>query len=76
MKANNVDQNYLITERKRIGLELKLKREAKGLTMQQLADEMGISMTTISKVEAGKWNFGVDTISSIGVFLGFKIDLN
>ncbi len=75
MKANNIDQNYLLAERKRIGLELKAKREEKGLTTQELADQMGIARSTISKVELGWWNCGIDTISSLGVFLGFKIKI-
>jgi transcriptional regulator with XRE-family HTH domain len=76
MKANNIDESFLISERKRIGLELKNKREEKGLTTQQLADDMGISRSTISKIENGKWNFGIDTITTLAVYLGFKLHLN
>lgn len=75
MKARNIDQNYLISERKRIGSELKAKREAKNLTSQQLADLMGVSQSTISKVELGYWNCGIDTITSIGVFLDFRLQM-
>jgi transcriptional regulator with XRE-family HTH domain len=75
MKAANINEDYLISERKRIGLALKAKREAKGLTTQQLADELGISRSTITKVELGYWNCGIDTISSIGVMLDFKIEI-
>jgi len=73
---NDMDEAYLISERKRIGQLIKEKREAKGLTHHQLADLMGISYATISKVENGKWNFGIDTISKFGSVLGFKADIS
>lgn len=72
---SNIDEAYLISERKRIGAEIKSLREAKGLTQQELADEMNISRSTVSKIEEGKWNFGIDTLSSFGVYLDFKTNL-
>lgn len=72
---SNIDEKFLIQERKRIGSEIRTRREAKGLSQQQLADEMGISMTTVSKVEAGKWNFGIDTLTSFAIYLDFKLIL-
>ena len=70
-----IDEIYLISERKRIGQMIKEKREAKGLTHHQLAEIIGVSYATISKVENGKWNFGIDTVSKFGAALDFKADL-
>lgn len=73
MKAANINEDFLISERKRIGLELKAKREAKGLTSQQLADQLGVSSSTIIKIELGRWNCKIDTLTTIGVILDYKI---
>lgn len=73
--STNINPEYLVSERKRIGSLIKEKRLFKGFTMQNLADEVGINITTISKIEAGKWNFGVDTVNAIGVVLDFKVEL-
>lgn len=70
---SNIEETYLISERLRIGSLIKKRRDDKGLTSQQLADEMGISRSTISKIEAGKWNFGIDTLSTFASFLDFDV---
>ena len=75
MKAANIDKEFLIDERKRLGLDIKKKREEAKLTMQQLADKLGTQHSTISKIEAGKYNFGVEYYSAIGVVLGFKLSI-
>lgn len=72
---SNIDEKYLIDKRLEIGAKIKSHRESKGLTMDQLADEMNISKSTISKVEAGKWNFGIDTLNSFAIYLDFKVDI-
>lgn len=67
----NISQEYLEGVRKIYGQWIREMREDKGLTQEQLADKMGVSRSTISKVEDGKWNFGVDTITLFGVHLDF-----
>ena len=72
---SNIDENYLINKRKELGEKIRQYRESKGLTGQQLADEMGIKQSTVSKIEAGKWNFGIDTLNSFAVYLDFKVNI-
>lgn len=70
---SNIDENFLINKRIELGEKIRQYRVAKGLTCQQLADEMNISRSTISKIEAGKWNYGIDTLNSFAVYLDFKV---
>lgn len=67
----NVNEEHFIEVRKILGSWIKEMREEKKLSQQQLADIMGISRSTISKVEDGKWNFGIDTLTAFAVYLDF-----
>lgn len=67
----NINQEYLEEVRKIIGGWLKTMREDKGYTQEQLADKMGVSRSTIGKIEDGKWNFGIDTVTLFAVHLDF-----
>lgn len=53
---------------------LKAERIAKGLTVQQMADELGISKSTYSKKENGKLPVTVEDFSVISNKLGIPID--
>jgi len=67
----NINPEYAYEVRKIIGSWIKEMREEKGLSQQDLADKMGMSRSTISKVEDGKWNYGIDTITLFAVHLDF-----
>lgn len=53
-----------------IGFKIKLLREQSGLTQKELAKKMGISQQIISRVEGGRQNVSVETLSSICAALG------
>jgi len=53
-----------------IGSKIKLLREHSGLTQRDLAKKLGISQQIISRIEGGKQNVSVETLSSICVALG------
>lgn len=53
---------------------LKAERVAKGLTVQEMADELGISKGAYSKKENGKLSVTVDDFSVISNKLGIKHD--
>jgi transcriptional regulator with XRE-family HTH domain len=40
-------------------------REVKGLTQDELGELCGIKQSTISKIEAGRWNFSIDFLTVI-----------
>ena len=48
-------------------------REDNGLTQQQLAKKMNFQRSTISKIEDGKWNFGIDTLTLFAQHLDFYL---
>lgn len=75
MQSPHVSEDYLIQCRKDIGIQLKEMRERLGLTMEQLAAEIDTSKSTISKIEAGKWSFSLDTITILSHHLQFKLKL-
>jgi transcriptional regulator with XRE-family HTH domain len=59
----------VLQERKKIAEQLRGLRIEHGYSQKEVADAMGITHDTISKIEAGKWNFGIDTvIKYTGVF--------
>lgn len=71
----NIDENNLIENRRLIGRRIREIRESKNLTQGQLAEIAGMSRSTISKIEAGNWNFGVDMLTLFSIHLDFSISL-
>lgn len=64
-----------IEERQRIGQRIADLRKEKGLTQQDIADRTGIQRNHISRIEAGKYSVGFDTLQSIAEALGGRIDI-
>jgi len=73
MSTPNTSPEYLSEVRKLYGSWIKQIREEKGQTQQQMADEIGMSRSTISKIEDGKWNFGIDTLTIFSQYLDFYL---
>lgn len=65
----------LNNERLRIGSRLRELREAQGLTSTQLAEKCGLTQSTISKVENGKWSVSLDILSKICEALGARVEI-
>ena len=53
-----------------MGAALRTNREAKGLSCEEVANKVGVTRQTISKIEIGKWNAGADHLSAIADALG------
>ena len=66
-------ENYIVSNRKKIGESLRELREEKGYNQEQLAEIMKISRTTISKIESGKFNCSVDYLAKFSWYLQFEI---
>ncbi|WP_305043155.1 helix-turn-helix domain-containing protein [Geoalkalibacter sp.] len=56
-------------------LPIKLWREHRGLTQQELADRAGISKPYLSQIETGRRQGTVDTLSAIARALDVSLDL-
>lgn len=64
-----------IEARHRIGAELRSLRQEAGMTQTDIANKIGIAMQTICKIEAGKWNFGLDTITAYANVFGKQVQI-
>jgi len=69
------DEDRNGAERQRIGQRIAELRKEKGLTQQDIADRTGIQRNHISRIEAGKYSVGFDTLQSIAEALGGRIDI-
>lgn len=60
-------------ERKRIGQDIAEMRKAQNMTQQQLADLTQIQRNHISRIEAGRYSVGFDTLQTIAAALDADI---
>lgn len=66
--------NVPITDpRKSIGQAIRTRREALGLTQEQLAEKASLHWTFISGVERGVRNISIVKLHSIAVSLGVRL---
>jgi len=65
----------LMNDRLRIGSRLREIREAQGLTTTQLGEKCGLTPSTISKVENGRWSASIDILSKICDALGARVEI-
>lgn len=72
---SNLNTDFLAVTRKSISSQLIYFRDKEKLTQLQLAELMGVSPTTISKVETGKWSVSLDTLATFAHYLKFTIKL-
>ena len=49
----------------RFGINVRKIRLQQGLTQEQLADESGISQVQVARIESGKLNTSISTVSAI-----------
>lgn len=58
-----------------IGARLRKLRVESGITAQQMAVKIKVSESTISKIENGRFNFGVNTMGKYAEALGVEIKI-
>jgi DNA-binding XRE family transcriptional regulator len=66
--TNNTE--YIANVRQVIGSWIKEYRERKGITQTELADRLGITFGTVSKIESGKW-ISLEIVIKIALELDF-----
>lgn len=64
-----------MNDRQRIGSRLRELREAQGLTTTQLGERCGLTQSTISKIENGRWSASIDILSKVCEVLGAKVEI-
>lgn len=62
--------------RKRVGRIINEARESRGLSLRALSDMSGIDKNQISRIEAGRLNATLDTITALATALGLTLDLH
>lgn len=73
MKEAETDKRQV--NRKRIGAKIASIREQQGLTQFELAEKCDFTQSTISKIEAGKFNASIDILSRLIEPMGYKVDI-
>jgi transcriptional regulator with XRE-family HTH domain len=64
------------THLEHIGKNIKDLRKFREMTQQQLADEAGVRLATISEIESGKANFQFNTLVRIASALNCYLDIS
>ena len=67
---DNHDRNTILIS---FGKNLRLARLAKGFTQEQLANELGVEISQISRIERGVINTSITTLYSISKVLNVDI---
>ena len=68
-----MEKNY--NERKRIGERIRQLRTQQQLTQDQLAALTGLERPHITRIEAGRYSVGFDTLQAIAQALGCTVDM-
>ena len=61
--------------REYIGKRVAEIRQAKGLSIRNLADLCGVSAQNITKIEHGRYNVSIDILGKICEALGYHVDI-
>ncbi len=61
-------------ERQRIGARIAELRKEQGMTQTELAQRAGLERSHVVRIEAGRYNVGIDTLAAIGDAMGRSLD--
>lgn len=73
-KLRPTDQ-YIQDNRESIGIRLRVLREKRGFSQDELAGIMEVHRSTISKVETGKFAITIDYLVKFAWYLDFDLNL-
>jgi DNA-binding XRE family transcriptional regulator len=71
-RSESLRDDFIKEHRLKVGEEIKVIREKRGYSQDELAEIMKVSRSTISKVENGKFSFSIDYLSKFSWFLDFN----
>jgi transcriptional regulator with XRE-family HTH domain len=72
-KKQPASKEQILKQRIALGQKIATKRKSLNINQQDLADFVGLSKNTISKIEIGKFSFNFDTIFKIMDALNIRI---
>lgn len=65
-------ENQIKYYRLKLGDKIRIVREKRGYSQEQLAELMNINRSTISKIENGKFSITVDYLVRFSIFLDYE----
>ena len=74
-KKSRPKEEYIQQNRESIGKQIRLYREKKGISQEELAEMLEIKKSTISKIESGKFAITVDYLAKLAWYLDFNISI-
>lgn len=66
--------DLVVSERKKIGARLTEFRQKKNMTQEEVAAELGVTKSSINKMEKGIW-ISLEMLIRLSVVLEFKLEL-
>ena len=74
-KKSRPPEVYIQQKREAIGKQIRLFREKKGISQEELAEIMEVKNSTISKIESGKFAITIDYLAKLAWYLDFQISV-
>ena len=65
-------EEHIKDYRLKLGDKIRIVREKRGYSQEQLAEKMDINRSTISKIENGKFGITVDYLVRFSIFLDYE----
>ena len=65
-------ENQIKDYRLKLGDKIRIVREKRGYSQEQLAELMNINRSTISKIENGRFSITVDYLVRFSIFLDYE----
>jgi transcriptional regulator with XRE-family HTH domain len=65
-------ENQIKDYRLKLGDKIRIVRENRGYSQEQLAEKMDINLSTISKIENGKFGITVDYLVQFSILLDYE----
>lgn len=65
-------ENQIKDYRLKLGSKIRIIREERGYSQEQLAEIMNVNRTTISKIENGKFSITIDYLVRFSIFLDYE----
>ncbi len=70
-KKSRPTEEYIQQNREFIGKHIRLYREKRGISQEELAEIMEVKNITISKIENGKFSITIDYLTKLAWYLDF-----
>ena len=73
--SENSKDDFIRDYRLKIAGEIRVIREKRGYSQDDLAKIIGVNRSTISKIENGKFSFSIDYLAKFSFFLDFNFSI-